>query len=296
MSLHILQRNYIVRSLLGSYMSGNDIEEDIRRFTFLFYTSFQIAYFFVLLLSASILSSGNSIVIVALGVNFFLNITAFILTYHRKNVYVYYLYLNLLWCFIHNSQISTTATHIIGLFVFLTIWSMLALLLLGKNHFIATILLCGVIFFSDLYQELMKSPEAFNQLFDTPNKFSHYVMPVILYGPFYLIILMTISFYYFLVKLQKRIKDKILIRQQRTNNKIQLLNKKLKEYSYYHSHELRAPVTKILGLCDLIKAIQTDEPKLLNLEELENFNANIKKAALDIDVIIKDMNDKLEKA
>lgn len=297
MSLHLLQKNYIIRSLLASYIGGKDTEYEIRRFTFLFYTVFQNIYFFILLLSSTLFSSGSYTVILALSINFFLNISAFILTYRKINIYALYIYLNLAWCMLHNYLISTTATHIIGLFVFLTIWAMLALLLLGKNHFLLVILLSSIIFSFDLAQEITKTDQSFIALFSKPNKIAHYVMPIILYGPFYLIILLTTSFYYFLNKLQARIKDKILIRQRNYINKIQQLNNKLTEYSFYHSHELRAPVSKILGLSELIKTMNTDnktDPN--NSIDLTNLNNEITMAANEIDSIIKDMNAKLEKS
>jgi signal transduction histidine kinase len=61
-------------------------------------------------------------------------------------------------------------------------------------------------------------------------------------------------------------------------------NKDLEQFSYIVSHNIRSPVTQILGLINIFNTNQPDDP--INLEVLKN----LQKSAANLDQVIKDLN------
>lgn len=61
-------------------------------------------------------------------------------------------------------------------------------------------------------------------------------------------------------------------------------NKDLEQFSYIVSHNIRSPITQILGLISIFNANQPDDP--VNLEVLKN----LQKSAANLDQVIKDLN------
>jgi len=65
-------------------------------------------------------------------------------------------------------------------------------------------------------------------------------------------------------------------------------NKNLEQFSYIVSHNLRAPVANIIGLCDLINNVE------LSTQQFQNCVNAISPSAKNLDVIINDLNDILQ--
>jgi signal transduction histidine kinase len=61
-------------------------------------------------------------------------------------------------------------------------------------------------------------------------------------------------------------------------------NKDLQQFSYIVSHNIRSPITQILGLISIFNVNQLDDP--LNMEILKN----LQKSAANLDQVIKDLN------
>lgn len=66
-------------------------------------------------------------------------------------------------------------------------------------------------------------------------------------------------------------------------------NKKIVEYVYYNSHKVRGPLARILGLVALF------ERNGINTEEMHDKLAEIKKEAVELDAMVRQMNRSLEK-
>jgi len=61
-------------------------------------------------------------------------------------------------------------------------------------------------------------------------------------------------------------------------------NKDLEQFSYIISHNIRSPITQILGLVGIFNVNQLDDP--INMEVLKN----LQKAATNLDQVVKDLN------
>lgn len=72
---------------------------------------------------------------------------------------------------------------------------------------------------------------------------------------------------------------------QRRTEELKRKNKQLKEYLATHSHIVRAPLARILGLVDLY------EPG--DSKNLDFINENLHKSAEELDQALRNMNDKL---
>lgn len=66
-------------------------------------------------------------------------------------------------------------------------------------------------------------------------------------------------------------------------------NKRLKEIAWTQSHVVRAPLSRMLGLIDLIKT------KVIQPKEVDEFLGHIENSAMEIDVIIREIVAKTEK-
>lgn len=74
------------------------------------------------------------------------------------------------------------------------------------------------------------------------------------------------------------------IKQEKMLKDLSQRNRDLEKFSYIVSHNLRAPISRILGLNDLLKVSQNEEDKTFAIESL---NTSVK----DLDAVIKDMNE-----
>ena len=72
---------------------------------------------------------------------------------------------------------------------------------------------------------------------------------------------------------------------QKRTEELKRKNKQLKEYLASHSHIVRAPLARILGLVDLYEPGDT--------KNLDFINENLHKSALELDQALRDMNNKL---
>jgi signal transduction histidine kinase len=70
-------------------------------------------------------------------------------------------------------------------------------------------------------------------------------------------------------------------------NTIKKQNNNLKEIAWMHSHIMRAPVARILGLIELI-----NDEKLSTSQELSDYLANIDSSANELDQIVKKITKK----
>lgn len=85
----------------------------------------------------------------------------------------------------------------------------------------------------------------------------------------------------------ENISDRKLAEQEREKMTRDLIqrNKNMEQFSYMVSHNLRAPLTNILGLTEVLKL------KNLNEEELSKVMSGVYSAAVRLDEVIKDMNE-----
>ncbi|MEP2023963.1 MAG: hypothetical protein ABJI85_04830, partial [Reichenbachiella sp.] len=63
---------------------------------------------------------------------------------------------------------------------------------------------------------------------------------------------------------------------------------KLEDYAFYASHNIRRPISSILGILDLVKMSWDDR------ESYEELMANLQIATMDLDEVIRVMNAKLD--
>ncbi|MEQ8927534.1 MAG: hypothetical protein RLO81_17090, partial [Fulvivirga sp.] len=73
-----------------------------------------------------------------------------------------------------------------------------------------------------------------------------------------------------------------------TTKELVIKNKKLSDYAYHNSHNIRGPLARILGLISLW------ESDYLNQDEKEEMLEEVKHSALELDEIVKELNRKLE--
>lgn len=66
-------------------------------------------------------------------------------------------------------------------------------------------------------------------------------------------------------------------------------NKKIVEYVYYNSHKVRGPLARILGLVDLFQR------NGISTEEIQDKLSELKKEAVELDAMVRQMNRSLEK-
>jgi signal transduction histidine kinase len=77
--------------------------------------------------------------------------------------------------------------------------------------------------------------------------------------------------------------DKQTQELQKTNQELIEHNNQLEQFAFIAAHNLRAPLTRVLGLANLIQMAPTSEDKQLNLEKLIC-------STHDLDQVIKDLN------
>lgn len=72
------------------------------------------------------------------------------------------------------------------------------------------------------------------------------------------------------------------------NQELETKNRKLGEYAFYNAHQFRAPVAAILGLASLF------ENQNLDIEGAREIIENLKKSATNLDIMVREINQKLE--
>ncbi len=82
--------------------------------------------------------------------------------------------------------------------------------------------------------------------------------------------------------LNKNLERLVELRTEKLNN----VNKKLGEYSFMNSHKVRAPLARIMGLLNLIRA----EKAATNDPEIHQYLQLLQMSAEELDQIIKEMN------
>lgn len=79
----------------------------------------------------------------------------------------------------------------------------------------------------------------------------------------------------------------VLVKER--TEKVEIQNKKLFEYAFFNSHRLRAPVSNILGLTNLLKSSLEEKERKVMVEMLE-------KATNDLDAVVHEIQELLEKS
>jgi signal transduction histidine kinase len=82
--------------------------------------------------------------------------------------------------------------------------------------------------------------------------------------------------------LNKNLEELVKIRTERLNE----LNKRLREYSFLNSHKVRAPLSKIMGITNLIKAEKFDLPN----SNLPHYLDLMQMSTDELDRVIQEMN------
>lgn len=112
---------------------------------------------------------------------------------------------------------------------------------------------------------------------------------LLLYGHLLFYILITVFLYFFLDKIRVRKIENLLNNRTKLLEYLKNLNTKLSSYAFYHSHELRDPVSRALGLNELLlNAYSIIDSEIKSIIKLLNLSV------FEIDSIIRKMNIELE--
>lgn len=195
-----------------------------------------------------------------------------------------YIIVNLLALLISNLLIAESS--FLGLAISIYTYSILALIILDIKFMLITTSIGSVLIILDIFIEYYFLSDG---SFGSMPIFDMNVIRLCLYGHFLLYILITVFLYFYLDKIRVRKIEKLLNNRTKLLEYLKNLNVKLSSYAFYHSHELRAPVSRALGLNELLlNAYNINDTEIKSIIQLLN------QSVFEIDSIIRKMNDELE--
>lgn len=199
---------------------------------------------------------------------------------------IYKLFISINLAVLLASNLILEDSSLIGLAISIYTFTILALILVDVKFMLLTTVFGTVTLITDVFLEYIIFSDVASTkvlLFELNDN------SLFLYGHLLFYILITMSLYFYLDKIRIRKIEKLLSNRTKLINYLQNLNTKLSNYAFYHSHELRAPVSRALGLNELLLNIYKIDNK-----EVESLIHSLNDSVFQIDRIIRTMNLDLE--
>lgn len=211
---------------------------------------------------------------------------ALLLKRNSQKVYLFYITLNIAVLLISNAVFGA-GSSLLGLAISIYTYTVLTLLLLGPRPMFVVMGICLIFLIFNTVKEYFLSSNV--SVTDVQMQFEMNLRQLFIYGHLLFYLLITLFIYFYLNKLRLRRIKKLLSNRNTLLRYLTKLNEKLSSYAFYHSHELRAPVSRALGINELIlKTYEIDDPEVKRLMLSLNESVN------EIDGIIRKMNNELE--
>lgn len=267
-----------------------NIADEIARITFTTYTAFQALYSGHLVLLGFLLADISSLLFISAVANAWINgsFLAAALAESKKSKLRLYLPISLAFYGLLFLSLKTSPAVTLGASVLLSSHMLIASLLLRPKSLWLIASTVGFLLATDLFFEIFGI-----YLFDsTQANYSYtqsYILPFILFFPFIVINLITFLVHSAFRRAQQQIAFRAFFRKHKLQHEVASLSTKIDEYSNYHSHELRAPVARLIAISSLLEG---DIP--VSQKKMQSLLRSLSSSSKELDKLLRQMNRQLE--